>query len=446
MSESSRMATEHRMFSRSYLTVTFGFGLRALSLSVLVVLLARALGPSDFGGYAAAASLASFFSMFSGLGAGPLHVRDVAHARLPYETSLNLTIHRVGWTVLPLTAVATCCAWFVVPHTVAPVAVVVIVLGETLNYAGSDVAVRILQARERYTAMTLAICATPMTRVVIAVAMTVAGVLNLSSWAIVSLSTGALICMAIFGAWAWRMRGNLGTHTQLFRDSFAGLGFAVATAASRVHGDADKVILARLASTATAGTYTVAYRLTDIFLLPINAGVERLLPILFKQGRHGLRKSMRDSALGISFVLAFAAVLSGCIYLAAPLLPWILGRPYLEAVSIARALSAVPFTLTCWTILRTLAATSGYERSTGIFELAGAAFNIGTSIALVMAWGWQGAVVATYLTHVAMTATFGAYVACRSWFGWGARGQPIQRVVADGRSRTRASSDGNDPS
>lgn len=420
------------MFSRSYLTVTFGFGFRALSLSVLVVLLARALGPSDFGGYAAAASLASFFSMFSGLGAGPLHVRDVAHARLPYEASLNLTIHRVSWTFLPLTAVAVCCAWFVVPHNVAPLAVVIIVLGETMNYAGSDVAVRVLQARERYTAMTLVVCATPALRVVIAAAMTAAGILSLFSWALVSLSTGALICMVIFGAWAWRMRGNLGTHASLFHDSFAGLGFAVATAASRVHGDADKVILARLVSTATAGTYTVAYRLTDIFLLPINAGVERLLPILFKQGRHGLRRSMRDSANRIGFVLAFALALSGCVFVAAPLLPWILGRAYLEAVPIARTLSAVPFTLTCWIILRTLAATAGYERSTGIFELAGAVFNIGASIALVVAWGWLGAVAATYLTHIAMTGTFGAYAACRSRFVRRTKRQPTHSVAGNG--------------
>lgn len=429
------------MFSRSYLTVTFGFGFRALSLSVLVVLLARALGPSDFGGYAAAASLASFFSMFSGLGAGPLHVRDVAHARLPYKTSLNLTMHRVGWTFLPLTAVAMLCGWLVVPHNVAPVAVAAIVLGETMSYAGSDVAVRVLQAREHYTAMTLAVCATPLLRVVVAVVMTAASILSLSSWALVSLTTGVLTCMAIFVAWAWRMRGNLGSRVALFQDSFAGLGFAVATAASRVHGDADKVVLAKLVSTATAGTYTVAYRLTDIFLLPINAGVERLLPILFKQGQYGLRRSIRRSATRISLVLASALVLCVGVYLAAPLLPRILGRSYLEAMPIARALSVVPFTLTCWIILRTLAATAGYERSTGIFELAGAVFNIGVSIALVMAWGWQGAVAATYLTHIMMTAAFGVYVVCRARFVRGSQGRSMHSAAADGRSR--APSDGN---
>ena len=408
-----------RMFSRSYLTVTFGFALRALSLGVLVVMLARTLGPSDFGGYAAAASLASFFSMFSGLGAGPLHVRDVAHAKLPYEVSLNHTVHRIGWTFLPLTIVAMACAWFVIPHNVEPLAIVLIVMGETMNYAGSDLAVRILQARERYTAMSLAICATPTLRIIVVAALMATGSLGLFSWAIVSVATGALMCAVVIGAWAWRMRGNLGSRVSLLQDSVAGLGFAVATAASRVHGDADKVVLARLVSTATAGTYTVAYRLTDIFLLPISAGVERMLPVLFKHGQHGLRQSIRTSATKVGLVLAFALALSCCVYMAASLLPWILGKNYLETVPIAHALSAVPFTATCWIIVRTLAATAGYERSTGVFELAGALFNVGATVVLVMAWDWRGAVVATYLTHVAMAATFCIYVICRPGFARG---------------------------
>lgn len=442
MAEPARATSGRRRFSRSYLVVTSGFGFRALLLSVLVVLLARALGPSDFGGYAAAASLASFFSMFSGMGAGPLHVRDVARGTRRYESSVNHTIHRVAWTFLPLTLIAMLCAWWVVPHSVQPAAIIAIVLGETMNYVGSDLAVRILQARERYTAMTLALCATPFTRVVAALAMTAAGWLSLWTWALVSAATGAALCAAIACIWVWRMRGHLGSRIALFQDSMAGMGFAMAAAASRVHGDADKVILVRLASTATAGTYTIAYRLADVLLLPINAGVERLLPILFKQGARGLRQSLRASAAKVGMVLAFAVVLSGGVYVLAPLLPWVLGHDYAESVSIARALAAVPFTTACWVVLRTLAATAGYERSTGWFELAGALFNVVITIALVMAWNWRGAVAATYITQIAMVAAFSLY----AWLGAGAdpRASAVPDAAASARPRAHgAAGSGN---
>jgi|SRR6185437_4635917 len=402
------------MLSRSYLTVTFGFGFRALSLSILVVLLARALGPSDFGGYAAAASLASFFSMFSGFGAGSLHVRDVSRGKLEYSASLNRTVYMVGLSTPPLAGAAIICAWFVVPHNINPVAIILIVLGETLYYAGADLAMRILQARERYAAMTIAICSTPAVRVVIAVIMMKAWTLDILSWAMASFATGALMVFSTIGWWALRMRGNFRRETPLFQDSLAGLGFAVATASSRVHGDADKVILARLASTATAGTYTLAYRLTDVFLLPITAGVERLFPILFMRGQRGLRHSLRTSAWGIALTLASAATLSVGVYAAASMLPWILGNAYLRTVPIAHALAAVPFTTTCWIIVRTLAATSGHEKSTGVAELVGALFNVGATIALVAMFDWPGAVAATYLTHGAMVAFFLGYLLLQS--------------------------------
>ncbi|MGN6312908.1 MAG: lipopolysaccharide biosynthesis protein [Rhodanobacteraceae bacterium] len=404
------------MLSRSYLIVTFGFGFRSLLLSVLVVLLARALGPSAFGGYAAAASLASFFAMFSGFGAGPLHVRDVAHAKKSYVESLNRTMHWVGLSALPLAALAGGCAWLVIPHSVTPLAITLIVLGEILYYGASDLAARILQARENYSGMALVICSLPALRVTIAALLSSAGALDLTSWSFASFSTGALAFLALFGFWAWRMRGNLGAGSPTSHDTLAGLGFAISTASSRVHGDADKVILARLVSTATAGTYTVAYRLVDIFLLPISAGVERLLPSLFRQGQHGLHRSLEASAGKIALTLAFALCLCVGVYAAAYLLPWILGAAYREAIPIAHALAAVPLTMTSWVIVRTLAATSGYERATGVFELGGAIFNVVASIVLVIAWSWRGAVLATYLTHMAMVASFVVYLLCRTKF------------------------------
>lgn len=404
------------MLNRSYLAVVFGFGFRSLLLSILVVLLARALGPSDFGGYAAAASLASFFAMFSGFGAGPLHVRDVAHAKLPYAESLNRTLIWIAASLPLLAAASLACAWFVIPHNVKPLAITLIVLGELLFYATIDIAMRIMQALERYGSMVFVVCFLPALRVAIAALLVLTGTLGLMSWAWVSFSTGALACVAVFGAWAWRLRGNLRTRLPLFQDGLSGLGFAVATASSRVHGDADKVVLARLASTATAGVYTLAYRLVDVFLLPVSAGVERLLPVLFRQGQHGLRHALRASAGKIALTLMAASALCAGVYLAASLLPLILGDSYRDTVPIAHALSAVPLTMTCWIVIRTLAATSGYERATGAVELAGALFNVGATIVLVLGWDWRGAVAATYLTHLAMVAGFVSYIAWRARF------------------------------
>lgn len=402
------------MLSRHYLTVTSGFAVRSLALSALVVVLARAFGPSEFGGYAVAVSLASFAATFNGLGAGPLHVRDVAQARRTYPENLDLVMRRVLAWLPPLALVALIGGWLLVPHNVDPTAIAMVVVGELLYYAGSEAAMRVLQARERYTGMTLALAALPVLRVAIAVPLMLEHVLDLALWAWVSLGTGFAFCSVVFGVWLWQGRGHVHTHTPLFGESLSGLGFAIASASAKVHGDADKVILARMDSTVMAGIYTPAYRLVEVFILPISAGVEWLLPSLFRQGQAGFGHSLRASKGKIILTLLYALVLCAGVYLAAFVLPLMLGRAYAETVPIAHALALVPLTMTCWIIVRTLAATSGYERSAGAVELAGAVFNVVVTIAMVAAWSWRGAVAATYLTQITMAIAFVVFMVLRA--------------------------------
>lgn len=414
------------MFSRHYLTVTAGFGLRSLSSSVLVVLLARAFGPSEFGGYAVAVSLASFIATFSGLGAGALHVRDVAQGRRTYQQSLDLVVVRVLLWLPPLVLAALGCAWLLVPHHISPIAIALVVLGELMYYVSAELAVRIMQAREYYIGMTVALVAPSTLRVAVAVPLLLSRSLDLARWAIVSFASGAAFCVAVFCAWAWtrRERTNQRAHMPLFQESLSGLGFAVATASSRVHGDADKVILGRMVSTAMAGIYTPAYRLVEVFLLPISAGIEWLLPALFRQGQQGFGRSLRSSTGKIALTLLYTLVLCGGVYGTSFALPLLLGRAYTETVPIAHALALVPLTMTCWMVVRTLAATSGHERSAGAVELAGALFNVAVTIALVAAWSWRGAVAATYFTQTAMVAGYAIYLA------WRAKAGRLQRSKA----------------
>lgn len=402
------------MLNRHYLTVTVGFGLRSLSLSVLVVLLARALGPHEFGGYAVAVSLASFVATFNGLGAGPLHVRDVTQGRRTYSDSRDLVVRRVmRW--LPVLAIITlACGWFLVPHDVSPAAIALILLGELLYYVTADLAMRVLQAREHYTLMAFAMSGPYLLRVVIAVPLLLLGTLDLTIWSLVSLGTGVAFCGSAFSLWAWRTRAQRHAHTPWFEDTVSGLGFAVANASARVHGDADKVILARIDSTTVAGLYTPAYRLVEVFLLPISAGVEWLLPALFRQGQAGFGQSLRASRGKIVLTLLYALALCVGVYFAGFALPLLLGRAYAGTVPMAHALALVPLTMTVWIVVRTLAATSGHERSAGVCELIGAAFNIGVTIAFVAAWSWRGAVGATYFTQIMMAAGFVMFMGLRA--------------------------------
>jgi O-antigen/teichoic acid export membrane protein len=181
-----------------------------------------------------------------------------------------------------------------------------------------------------------------------------------------------------------------------------------------VHGDADKVVLTRLISPTITGQYTIAYRLTDVLTLPIVAGAERLLPRLFKIGAERSTESRADLLKMTIVGVVLAIALSSVTYAIAPMLPWIFGPGFQASVDMARALSLVPVSMTLWVMVRSYAGTNGFEHAMGLFELFGAGFNVAASLLLVMRFGWSGAVIATYITHISMALTLTLWIVYRS--------------------------------
>lgn len=401
------------MISRNYFSLIFGFGLRSITLTLLVVILARAMGSNLYGGYAAAISLAGLCATFSGLGAASLHVRDVTRGRQNHGSSLLLATSRILHTIIPLAVFCVAIGWLLIPHTIPVIDIMMISLGELTAVTATDTAFRAMQARERYFSMAFVLSGMPIIRLTAALIIWLAGSLVFTTWAWVSFLTGSLALIAVILSARYIAKRQPGSNRPLQRitgsDALSGIGYSLAAASARIHGDADKVVIARLAGTSVAGQYAMAYRLTDALTLPIVAAVEYLLPSLFRQGKDGFVTSLRRLLPGITVGLVGASVLSALVYYLAPILPWLLGSSYVESIKMARALSLVPLSMTIWYMTRTVAGTSGYEKAMGVTELAGAAFNVIACIAAVTVYGWLGAVYATYATHLLMSVTLLAW-------------------------------------
>lgn len=400
-----------------YSVVTVALGLRSLLLSGLMVLLARSFGTSLYGGYATAASIGGFLSTFSGLGAGPLHVREVALGEYLFDASLDRMIRRVIRTTPILLILTALLTWLLIPDSLPLGSLCLLALGEYLSGVTSDTWMRSMQSRERFPGMGVAVCAIPLAKILLGGAILWSGYLSLDAWAWASFLTGgtafALICFTGLTASASHSDAASGGKSE---KTFGAIGFAIASASSRVHGDADKVVLTRLASPTVTGQYTVAYRLTDVLTLPVVAGTERLLPRLFKIGAERSTESRTDLLKMTIAGASLAITLSAITYLVAPLLPWVFGAGFQASVNMARALSLVPASMTLWVMVRSYAGTNGFEHAMGLFELFGAGFNVAASLLLVMRFGWSGAVIATYLTHLSMAFTLTLWMVYRRKF------------------------------
>ena len=402
------------MISRAYLAITFGLAARSVALTLLVMILARVMGSDIYGGYAAAVSVANLVATFSGLGATALHVRDVSRGAIDHRTSLGIAASRVIRTAAPLAVVCVVLNWYVIPHNVPVLSVALVAVGEALSVIATDLAFRAMQARERYISMAVVAGIVPAVRLVLAVTTWFFGMLTFELWGWMSFFSGLAALALVIRVVQKHTRGSLHNGDPKLKlssaDALSGLGFTMSTASARIHGDADKVILARLASTSIAGQYAVAYRLTDVLTLPIVAAIEHLLPSLFRQGKGGFSKSIKELAPMIALGLVGGVALSVAGYFLAPLLPWLLGKSYEDSVTIARALSLVPMTMAIWSMVRSIAGTTGHEKAMGAAELIGASINVASCILAVSLFGWLGAVYATYATHLSMSIGLLAWI------------------------------------
>lgn len=395
---------QRKWIPRSYLVVLFGMACKAMLQAALTVAAARVLGRLDFGASVAIAGVAGFFAMWAGLGAPALHLRDCAIEPYRWQSSFVQMHRRIALSLLPLIAVAVLAAWFAINGRISPLTLVLLVSGELLGAPTADLIARSYQGRARYLAMAGAICALPSLRLTIlgAIVLLTRGPVTLTHWAYVVFASGLILAtwgLVLSLRSSRRKKANGAASTK----QASGLAFAAAAAASRVHADVDKVILARMSSMGIAGEYSLAYRIVDVLLLPIVSLIEWSTRAMFEHGQSGAVHAAR--VLWARWLGVIALSLLACVAMLglAPFLPWIFGPQFEGVKDIARWLCLLPLTSACWITARSIAATTGRERQAAAVESGGAILSVALCIALVALVDWRGAVIATCATHIAMT-------------------------------------------
>jgi len=387
---------------------------RATFQAALTILLARLLGPVDYGAYVVISGIVGFFSVLAGVGASALHLRDTSIAPSAWHSSF--VIHHASiWKTQPvLIALTLLTAWLVVRGEVGWLPLLLFVLGDLLGAPASDLLVRSYQGRERYMRMALTMCALPLSRVLLLTLFTTTGgSVSLWSWGSLCLLSGGAMAAIVFGVAVSAKRNADTADWKSSRDPFLGLGFSMTAASTRIHADADKAIIAKLSSFGAAGEYSLAYRMMDVLLLPINGLIEWSMRALFRHGQDGMVTSLRELWRRWLILLGLALGACAVAYALAPFLPVIFGDQFQEAVQMGRWLALLPLTTACWMLLRSVMTTAGHQKFVGVVELMGAGLSVVLGIVLVSNHGWRGAVLATYGIHMAMSLTVAGFAILR---------------------------------
>ena len=381
---------------------------RAGLQAIIVILLARALGATEYGLVIAIASVTSIFSIFMGVGATTLHLRDLSAESIDSAQSYALALRRNLQTTIPLAGGALLPVYLLYGRNIGVVMALGLILGDLFSFAMSDLLQRTMQGRRLYRGMAGYMCLVPALRFAALVLILGQGwPMGIGKWAAIAFASGLIpLAIALFR----RKRASNNTPPGMAPDHrwIEGLGFAVAASSTRVHADADKAIIAGFSTLDLAAQYSVAYRFFDVLMLPILSLIEWRMPSLFHSGAtaKGLN-AIRENRAFIVTISATAVAMCGLSFFLVGFLPLVFGEGYRETAMMGRWLALLPVTASLWWIFRTLLSTTGDQATGGVIELGGAAFTVLLTIGLVMWLGWFGAVIGTYATHVAMSLAAG---------------------------------------
>lgn len=368
-------------------------GIRVALQAVWVILLARAIGPADYGSFAGMAGLAAALGALTGLGFGMLMIQDASrnheHFAPAWKRAFVLTLASglVLWGLYVTTApllFRVHNVWLYaaigLPELVClPVTLVAsyaFQLHERMGWAG---ALFSLSAIGNLIAVVLFLGFSP------------GHALRyyLPFHAATSVLTGASAIGLVV-----RLLAPAKAHFEISRrDIREGMGFSLMRIADTGMTSLDKTLVLLLAGSHIAGIYGSAYRLVAVLAMPATSLGMAALPRLFRN--HGIDAKARQSGLiGMLLVVtaAYGIVAAVLAYVLSGILPVLFGPTFTEAAYGARWLAAFPLLYGLYNLGCNVLVTSD-RRTLRIFaQASGIALLTACALILIPRFGLGGAV------------------------------------------------------
>jgi O-antigen/teichoic acid export membrane protein len=356
------------------------------------VLLARTLGVTEYGAFIGVVSFVAVASPFAAWGAGNLLVKSIARDPATAGVAWRRALRWTGFSG-PILVGAVMASWLLVlPPSLPLILVFEVTLADLLCARVAEMGAQAFQAVGRLDRMAILQSLGSGLRLV-GLLVVIAISQDPSAVDLGAAYLGAtLVQAAATVAWVHYAVARPGFSRAKREDVRDGFFFSANVSLNAAYMELDKSLLARLSSLEAAGAYGTAQRIVELGLAPVRSLLTAAYSRFFQVGAEGGTRAARGFALRLAPpALAYAVLLGIVFWMAAPLLPAVLGADFLPSVDALRWLAVLP-------LLRTISSLAG-DALTGS-DRQGLRTAILLSVAagalLLNLWfiprlGWQGA-------------------------------------------------------
>jgi O-antigen/teichoic acid export membrane protein len=367
------------------------FQLLRLCLQVaLLVLLARALTPDQYGVFVGAAGLATAAAGLSGLGTGMLMVKQVSMRRGLWSATWAHALRMFVSTGAILSAVFVASTPSLLHVTLSVTALACIALSELVCVPVLYLGAFAFQAFDRIAWTAALPCVMGLCRLAGVVAFLLCDpTRTLSEYLLYHAVASAIAAGCALALVKLMLRPARPTSGVPKGTTTEALRFCAGWFTNNALVEMDKSLAVRFGSPATAAAYALAYRLASALSTPTTSLVMSAQPRLFAATKAQRRR------LSFTIILtATACSLAACVAMVilAPMLPWIFGAAYHESSHFARLLALLPLAFGIRFVLGSLLVAEGHTGARALLEALGAVVMIVAAAFLIPRFGAQGMV------------------------------------------------------
>lgn len=377
--------------AKNTVKLSMGQGLRLVIQATYFVLIARSLGPKQYGAFVAMTSFVAVAAPFAGLGTPMVLLKYVARERslLPVYWGNGLLTIAVSGSLLTL-AILGLTPLFLGREFLS--LTILVCLSDLFMIRVADLASFAFNALGQMGETARLSVYISLTRLIgILVVSIVESHPNVQQWTL-AYFLGSAACFAYVMARTMLVARRLQIRPrQAWKDLPEAALFAVSVSSTSIYNDIDKTMVAGLAGFTATGIYGAAYRIIDVSLVPVRAMLSAAYPEFFRLGVAGPSATKKYAYKLIKRSAPFGMLVTAGLLLGAPLIPHVLGKNYMSAVEAVRWLAVIPLLRCIHIFLADGLTGAGYQGSRTLVQIGVGALNVALNIVFIRHWSWRGA-------------------------------------------------------
>lgn len=378
--------------ARNTLSMLSGGAITMALQAAYFVLIARSLGPGQYGAFVGATALIAALSPFSAVGIGGVLVKNVSRNPERFSESLGnavLTLFGLGLALLVAVFLA---SPFILSNKV-PFLLVFLVGVSDLFFGGIVILAGLaFQAFEMLgqTAQLGAIQSAVRASAAL-IMLLVSGHPTAVSWAVLYLAS-TVVAAVYASCVVWKRLGRPRLATNRLRSEIVeSFSFSVGASSAAFYNNIDKPLMVRLGSLEAAGIYAIAYRIIDLAFQPVAALQASAFSKFFQHGSGGIAQSVRYAKRLLRIGVGYGVLAGFALFFGGPLFPYIFGRQFAGSVEVLRYLSPLVFFRAAHYCYSNAMTGADFQGLRSCIQVAIAILNVGLNVWLIPIYSWRGA-------------------------------------------------------